>query len=187
MENYILLSSFGYSSNYYITNTGCVFQIEPSKAIPKDKSNRVNIKDSNNKPVRTSIKKLYRQVFNKEFCVDNIQDLTGEQWREIPNTKGRYFVSNFGRVKSYCGHTSRLLKYFEQYSGYLEVSIDGKKRKIHQLVALCFCENKYKNIKTEVHHKDKNKRNNNAANLVILSVCEHHKLHNKKEDFDNEK
>lgn len=186
MENYILLSSFGYSSNYYITKTGCVYQIEPNKEIPKDKLNRVYIKDNNNKPIRITIKKLYRQAFNKEYCIDNIQSLDCEQWREIPNTNGRYFASNYGRIKSYCGNNAILLKYYTQPSGYLEVTIDGKKRKVHQLVAMCFCENKYKDVKTEVHHKDRNKSNNNANNLEILSIAEHHKLHSKKEVIDNE-
>lgn len=188
MENYILLSSFGYSSNYCITIDGCVYQLNPHKEIPRDKLNRISIKDSNNKCVRVTIKGLYRKVFDKEFCIDNVQSLCGEIWREIPNTKGRYFASNYGRIKSYCGNAAKLLKHYEQPSGYLEVSIDGKKRKIHQLVALCFCENKYKDIKTEIHHIDKNKKNNNAANLEILSIAEHHKKHNLdvKESIDNE-
>lgn len=186
MENYILLSSFGYSNNYCITKQGFIYQLKPYKEIPKDKLNRVYIKDNNNKPVRITFKKLYRQVFDEEYCIDNIQNLDGEQWRKIPNTKGRYFASNCGRIKSYCGNAAIILKFYTQPSGYLEVSIDGKKRKVHQLVAMCFCENKYKDVKTEVHHKDRNKQNNNASNLEILSIVEHHKIHSKKESIDNE-
>lgn len=186
MENYILLSSFGYSNNYCITKQGFVYQLEPHKEIPKDKLNRVYIKDNENKPVRITLKKLYRQVFNQEYCIDNIQNLDGEQWRKIPNTSGRYFASNYGRIKSYCGNAAIILKVYKQPSGYLEVTVDGKKRKVHQLVALCFCDNKYKDVKTEVHHKDKNKENNNAANLEILSITEHHKIHSVKESVDNE-
>ena len=59
---------------------------------------------------------------------------------------------------------------------------------VHKLVAFAFCENRYKNtdIKAETHHKNKNRADNRAENLVILSIAEHHKEHNKKEVIDNE-
>ena len=76
----------------------------------------------------------------------------------------------------------------DQKSGYLEIKIDNKNVKVHKLVALAFCENRYKNtdIRTEIHHKDRNRQNNNADNLEILSITEHHKKHNRKESKNNE-
>lgn len=46
---------------------------------------------------------------------------------------------------------------------------------IHRLVAEYFCEG-YTEDK-EVHHKDKNKRNNNSNNLECLTEEEHRELH----------
>jgi inorganic pyrophosphatase/exopolyphosphatase len=55
------------------------------------------------------------------------------------------------------------------------------------LVAQEFCENRYKGTetKTEVHHKDRNRQNNKSKNLIILSIAEHHKIH-QKETKENE-
>ena len=33
-----------------------------------------------------SLKTLYRQAFNKEYCIDNIEDLDNEVWNYIENT-----------------------------------------------------------------------------------------------------
>jgi hypothetical protein len=49
----------------------------------------------------------------------------------IENTKEKYFVSNYGRVKSKCGIAAKILKPYLQKSGYLEVKIQGKNNKIH--------------------------------------------------------
>jgi hypothetical protein len=49
-------------------------------------------------------------------------------------------------------------------------------------VAFAFCDNPYsKGIEIEIHHKDKNKKNNFASNLCILSADEHRKEHSQKE------
>ena len=47
------------------------------------------------------LKSIYRQVFNAEYCQDSTQDITGEEWLPIAGTKGKYFISNKGRVKSF--------------------------------------------------------------------------------------
>lgn len=41
-----------------------------------------------------SLKQLYKMVFDKVFCIDNITNENGEIWREIENTDHKYFVSN---------------------------------------------------------------------------------------------
>lgn len=96
-------------------------------------------------------------------------------------------VSNCGRVKSLCGYKAIILQPFEKTNGYLVVKINNKNVPIHRLVAFAFCENKYSDLKIEIHHIDRNPKNNNANNLEILSIAEHHKRHSKKENADNEK
>ena len=61
---------------------------------------------------------MYRDVFNAEYCQDSTQDIAGEEWKPIAGTNGKYFVSNKGRVKSYCGYDARILKPFDNGHGY---------------------------------------------------------------------
>ena len=179
------LSSFGFN-NYYLTTEGTLYK--GIKEVKRDSLNRLHLTDTKGKTKRITLKSLYKQVFEKEFCIDIIENLEGEKWKTIPNTKEKYFVSNYGRIKSYCNYNAIILKPYLQQSGYLEVKIAGKNQKIHQIVAFAFCENKYRatKTKTEIHHKNKIRTDNRAANLEILSVEEHHKKHSKKEKFDNE-
>lgn len=183
----INLSSFGFN-NYSLSIKGELFKEPARKEIKADKLNRLYLVDNSGREHRTTLKKLYKKVFNKEFCVDCIQNLSGEEWKEIENTKGKYFVSNYGRIKSYCGYKAIILKPYINEKGYLIVKINSKNIKIHQIVAFAFCENKYKGTETkiEIHHKNTNRQDNKAENLQIVSVKEHHKIHSKKETTDNE-
>ena len=44
----------------------------------------------NQKP---TLKKLYKQVFGMEFCIDEIENLSGEEWKPIENTENKYFIA----------------------------------------------------------------------------------------------
>ena len=187
MKNNITLTAFGYS-NYTFTKQGVLYKVKPSpQEVKRDNSNRFIIIKDNGACERITLKNLYRMVFNEEYSKDTIQNLKNEKWKPIDNTNGKYYISNCGRVKSLCGYTAKLLKPYEKENGYLLVKINNKNIPIHKLVAFAFCENKYKNIKVEIHHKDLNRQNNNADNLQILSVKEHHKIHAQKESIDNER
>ena len=72
-------------------------------------------------------------VFKKEFCLDTIENLQGEEWKPIDNTNGKYFISNCGRVKSYCGYSAIILKTYKTAKGYLYVKINYKNVKVHKL------------------------------------------------------
>jgi hypothetical protein len=79
------------------------------REIKADNLFRIYMVDDDGKQHRITLKKLYRKVFSKEFCIDEIIDFPGEEWREIDGTDGRYLVSNCGRVKSLCGYYAIIL------------------------------------------------------------------------------
>ena len=107
-HNHITLSHLGLS-NYYITESGKVYDVAAAKEIRKGKNRRFWLTDDNGKKRKYTLKVLYKAAYNKEFCIDTIRDFPKEQWKEIPQTDGKYFVSNCGRVKSHCGYYAIVL------------------------------------------------------------------------------
>lgn len=105
--------------------------------------------------------------------------LNGEQWRLIPNTNYNYYVSSFGRVLSLCKNGIRILHQYDN-KGYriVKLSVNGNvyNRRVHRLVAQCFL-----NLKGNqyVHHKDRNRNNNNITNLTCMTLEQHNKIHRK--------
>lgn len=102
------------------------------------------------------------------FLYKNSASDIEEILREIPGTltEGTYFISNRGKVYSFCGNDFLILTP-ELSTGYERVKINGKNKLIHRLVAEAFIPNPEN--KAEVHHKDKNPRNNSVNNLVWLT------------------
>ena len=102
--------------------------------------------------------------------------LPGEILKEISGTikEGSYFISNKGKVVSFCGNKYKILKP-DLSTGYERVKINGKNILIHRLVADAFIS--IPKGKTEVHHKDENPRNNTAENLEWLTQTEHREKH----------
>lgn len=178
------LSTFGYAAKYVINEKGDIYNQQENKKVKLDKEQRIYIQEKSGKYKRILFKTLYRQVFDKEFCIDEIENLKGEIWKEIPNTKGKYFISNCGRIKSYCGYKAKILEQYITKEGYCIVKYNYKNHKIHRLVAFTF--NNEQDTTKEVHHKDKNRLNNHLNNLLILTKEQHRKIHSKKEKGDNE-
>lgn len=110
------------------------------------------------------LKRVYREVFNAEYCQDSTQDITGETWKPITGTNGRYFVSDKGRVKSYCQYKARILKEDDNGKGYKKVEIAGKKQYIHRLVCLAFLGTPEAG-KDTTHHRNANRQENTLENL----------------------
>lgn len=115
-----------------------------------------------------------------------------EIWREIKETNGLYYVSNYGRVLSVNKNSKHILHQIPKKDTlYLEIttSIDGEgtNRQVHKLVAEHFLY-KPEGINEDdllVHHIDGNKWNNNADNLIYLTSKQHGKAHtilNKKKE-----
>jgi hypothetical protein len=124
------------------------------------------------------------KLFLESIKVNNLEY---EVWKSIPNFDKRYFVSNFGRIKSTKykgGNTERLIKPALS-KGYLKsvfINENGKYQSInvHRLICLAF--NPIKNYKIfEVNHKNGIKTDNNIENLEWCTRQENikHSIDNK--------
>lgn len=107
-----------------------------------------------------------------------------EIWKDIPNFEGLYQASNWGRIKSLkkdvikknqgCHHyKERILKGWNHNTGYLAVTLNGKKYLVHRIVAMTFIENP--NNYPIINHIDGNKKNNKIENLEWCTY--EHNLH----------
>ena len=125
-------------------------------------------------------------AFKENFCIDNIQNLDGEEWKHIDIFNGFYYISNYGRIKSKNRYNSILLSQETAANGYKRITIKKKHYKVHRLVALYFLENDNPTEKKEVHHKDYNRVNNKAVNLEWIEPSKHRKMKNPKGKQNNE-
>lgn len=173
----INLSAYGYSDNYTINENGQIYNIQQQKYVIPNKNHLVLLRDKNNNIVAERIKPLYRKVFNKEYCIDNIKDLPQEQWKMIDNYFGMYYISNYGRVKSYYCYSAKILQQSKDKSGYYQAKLSGIKHLTHRLVAQYFVDNDNIIEKTQVHHIDIIKDNNKSTNLIWLTPQEHRQIH----------
>ena len=96
-----------------------------------------------------------------------LDDLKGEEWRDIAGYDGDYQESNYGRTKSFKFHEPRIVVPLLHTKGYLRVGLlKGGKQKnfyIHRLVAEIFIPNP--DGKPEVDHRDGCTMNNFVGNL----------------------
>lgn len=113
-----------------------------------------------------------------------------EIWKDIKGYRGRYQISNLGRVKSLARKHSlrdRILKPSLNSYGYLHVGLSklnkNKTVQIHIIVAKHFCVKSRKH--NQINHKDGNKSNPKASNLEWCTGKENiqHALHTLKRVF----
>lgn len=108
----------------------------------------------------------------------DLNNLEGEEWRDVVGYEGKYQVSSYGRVKSlideYGHYREKIMKQCFNKFGYLRVGIrkDGKQKNcpVHRLVAIAFIPNPNPNNFKCVNHKDECKTNNCVDNL---EWCDH--------------
>ena len=164
---------------------GIVYNAAVNKYIyPNEKIHKFTLLTIKEQYKTISQKTLYRMIYNKQFCNDNIQNKDNEIWKEIDRTNGVYYISNSGRVKSLKGYNAIILKPFYNEGGYSRGDIvqDGEKttKLIHRLVAAAFLPFP-QSIEMQIHHKDFDNTNNAADNLQWLNPAEHRKKHIEKE------
>lgn len=103
-----------------------------------------------------------------------------EEFRQIKGFED-YYVSQNGIVISCKTDRTIVLQQYINNTGYLYVTLCNRgistKKYVHTLVAKAFLTNTYRRQHVEVHHIDKNKDNNSADNLMILSKA-HHEIEN---------
>lgn len=184
------LAQLDYDSKYYITDQGVIIDTALQIELQPYKNQSYKLTKKDGKTVIRAIKPLYREIFGKEYAEDRIADLKGEEWHII-DSKGKYYVSNRGRVKSYQGREAKLLKPYTNQRGYLRVDVKSGCRRtylVHQLVALAFIPNDNPIEKDTVDHIDGDKTNNSVENLRWLSRADNARAYReqKKEQGQND-
>ena len=176
--------------DYYFLDENKVYNSLTKRYLRANK-NLFKLVNEDDKGVNVSLKALYYKVNNKIYCIDDIENLQGEEWKEIDNSGGNYFISNMGRIKSYKGYKARLLSQTTAENGYKRVNTDffgtgtTANFTVHRLVAEYFVEKPNKPMCDIVHHKDFNSLNNKATNLQWVTKEEHKKIHRIHEQSGN--
>lgn len=173
------LAQLGYDDRYFITEQGTIIDTALQSELQPYKNQQYKLITKDGKTVKKAFKPLYREIYGREYAEDWIADLEGEEWRII-DSKGKYYISNRGRVKSYQGREAKLLKPYTNQRGYLRVDIKSGCRRtylVHQLVALAFIPNDNPIEKDTVDHIDGDKTNNNVENLRWLSRADNIKAY----------
>ena len=178
-DRYVNLLEYGYDRRYIIYENGTIFDIEASQYIEESREHKVKLKDSDGKKRCVTLKKLYRKVFGKEYCIDSIENYRLEEWKPIAETDGKYLISNYGRLKSYCRYRAIIVKPYSNQYGYYRADIRRNGNRvtalIHRLVANAFVINDNPKDNDTVDHIDGDKHNNRASNLRWLSRSENTK------------
>lgn len=122
---------------------------------------------------------FYKPVYNEwiKLYPFTLDDLDGEEWRDIVGYDGVYQESNFGRTKSFQYKTPRIVRPQVADGGYLQVGLskNGKRKtqNVHQLVANLFIPNP-DNL-PEIDHRFGVKFDNYAGNLRWVTSSENKK------------
>jgi len=118
-------------------------------------------------------------MLNKPRKLKKIED---EIWKEVPGSNSRYFVSNYGRLKSFKYKKNGAILKCGEVNGFKLVYIDYNEKKrqriyLHKLLAEIWLP-KPSEKHTFVTHLDGNLKNNHISNLAWMTkeeLDEHHR------------
>lgn len=95
--------------------------------------------------------------------------------------QGRFWLSNTGILLSVCRKKPFYKSFTNNGKGYYQTEINGNKYYLHRLLAFTFTPDKVKKQfkdYLEIHHIDRNRKNNSLDNLAIVSKKKHLAIHN---------
>lgn len=171
----------GFLECYYLTEKGEVYNTA-TETYMKHSKYIYNLKTTAGEYKKISTKKLYKLVYDKVFCVDDIEDLEGEEWKPVDRTNGNYMVSNKGRIKSLKSNKAIILKE-NIVKGYSQVMIYyGESRcgkQVSRLVAAAFLP-PMPTIDSQIHHISGVRSDNRAENIMWVTPEEHRAIHSRK-------
>ena len=179
----------GFKDYYFVNESDYkIYNAKSKKFLTMDSGGSYTLTKEDGKTKHISNNTILKLVFGSGFVLKDIDCLPDEQWKQINNSS--YFISSKGRIKSNLLLESRLL--VPEYSnGYARVKIDigygTKNYLIHKIVSEYFLEPPTKPF-MEIHHKNNNKLDNQAENLIFLTHEEHCKIHaeQRRKEKDNE-
>lgn len=132
------LKDLGFMDYYYLDNER-IYNAKKQCYLKEVSEYRYKLRNNEGIYKSITIKEIYKKLFNKVFCKDDIKLLENESFKEIKDTCGNYEVSNLGRIKSKVGNHAIILKTYITPRGYerLQLHIEGQKhnRFVHSLVA----------------------------------------------------
>jgi hypothetical protein len=119
-------------------------------------------------------------MLNKPRKLKKIED---EIWKEVPGSNGVYFVSNYGRLKSFQYKKDGVILKGGEINGFklVEINFKGEKGRrlyLHKLLAEVWLPKPSKK-QTFVTHLDGNLKNNHISNLAWMAkeqLEEQHRL-----------
>ena len=173
----------GFEERYELSETGDIRSLATGKLLtPRVIGNNLSVTLFNGeKYIGKTIAKLLSSHFNirAEISTD-VQDLPGEDWREIPGFEGLYWISSKSRIKSRnqgIRNQERILKPIHNKRGFLAVYLHKNNRKhsfsLHRLLGKVFLPNPQN--KPQVIHINGNRKDNRLENLCWATNSESQK------------
>ena len=169
---------------YEISNLGKIDKICKHKRVPikvyvSNSYIFASLTDATHRTKQVNVRRIMDECFNDHIYKDHLlDDLEGEEWRDVVGWENSYEVSNFGRVRtkerlvkrkgnSVSVLTRKLKQCYIDEDGYARVSLyeDGRTQLLglHRVVAAAFVPNP--NNFEQVNHINGIKEDNRASNL----------------------